>query len=136
MRKGIRDEREIIHRLDKLGFAVIRSPSSGAGTKLDRPDIIAGRKGLYLAIEVKSTRKEELYINRKSVEQLVRFSDKFGATPVIAVKFVHRGWFLFEPQNLDRKNKSFKISIRDAKRRGKTLESIVTRRLANFSTES
>ncbi len=132
LKKGIRDEYEIIHKLDRLGFAVLRSPSSGSGTKLDRPDIVAGRKGTHIAIEVKSTRKEILYIERKSVEQLVRFSDKFGATPLVAVKFIHKGWFLFEPQDLTLTPKAFKVSLKDAIKKGKTLESIVNRKLMQF----
>ena len=125
MRRGISGEREIIHILDSLGFAVLRAPSSGAGTKLDRPDIIAGKKGLHLAIEVKSTRKETLYIEKESVNQLVRFSIKFGADPIVAIKFMRKGWFLLEPKNLTQKNKTFKISLEDAKKRGKKPESLL-----------
>ena len=125
MRRGISGEREFIHILDRLGFAVLRAPSSGAGTKLDRPDIIAGRKGLHLAIEVKSTRKETLYIEKESVNQLVRFSIKFGADPIVAIKFMRKGWFLLEPKHLTKKNKTFKVSLDDAKKRGTKLESFL-----------
>lgn len=134
MKKGIRDEHEIVHKLDSLGFAVLRSPSSGSGTKLDRPDIVAGRKDLHLAIEVKSTHKDVIYVDRESVEQLVRFSDRFGATPLVAVKFIHKGWFLFEPQNLTQTKKAFKVNLKDAMKKGKTLDSIVTKQLMHFLT--
>jgi len=134
LRRGIGEERELVHRLDKLGFAVVRAPASGSRTRLDRPDIVAGRRGLHLALEVKSTIKEILYIEHESVMQLVRFSERFGARPLIAVKFKRRGkgWILLEPQNLTQTNKGYKVTFKDALRAGKSLEALVTRRLGEY----
>ena len=114
MVRGVREERELVRLLDRLGFAVVRSPASGSRTKLDRPDLLAGRRGLILALEVKATGKEVLYLKRESVEQLIRFSDRFGAKPYVAVKFKGKGvgWLLVEAGSLEQTGKGFKLSLR------------------------
>ena len=134
MVRGIREERELIHRLDSLGFAVLRAPASGSRTKLDRPDILAGRKGFVLAIEVKTSRKKTFYVRKESVEQLIRFSDRFGAKPYLAIKFKHTGldWFLVKPENLVKTGKGFKVSLNDLKMKGESLESLVTKSLTEY----
>jgi Holliday junction resolvase len=121
-----------------LGFAVIRAPASGSRTHLDRPDIVAGGKGLYLAFEVKSTIKESLYIQYESLMQLTRFAEKFGAKPLIAVKFKVRGkgWILLEPENLSQTKKGYKVTLREAFRTGKSLEALVTRKLGEYAKEA
>ncbi|RLI05537.1 Holliday junction resolvase, partial [Candidatus Bathyarchaeota archaeon] len=113
---------------------VLRAPSSGSRTKLDRPDILAGRKGLCLAIEVKSTSKETFYMKEETVNQLVRFSEKFGAKPFVAVKFKHKklDWILVEPENLIKTVKGYKITLKQAKVKGKSLEAILTKSLGEY----
>lgn len=117
-----------------MGFAVVRAPASGSRTRLDRPDIVAGRRGLHLALEVKSTIKETLYIEHESIAQLVRFAERFGAEPLIAVKFKRRGkgWILLEPQNLTQTKKGYKVTFREALKVGKRLEALVTKRLGEY----
>jgi Holliday junction resolvase len=134
LKRGIREERELIHRLDSLGFAVLRAPASGSRTRLDRPDILAGRKGFILAIEVKTSKKATFYIRKESVDQLVRFSGRFGAKPYVAIKFKHKGldWFLIEPENLIKTVKGYKVTLNHVKNKGRSLESIVTRSLAEY----
>lgn len=134
MKKGIREERELIHRLNSLGFAVLRAPASGSKTKLDRPDILAGRKGFILAIEVKTSKKTTLYIKKESVNQLIRFSSRFGAKPYIAIKFKRRDldWLLVEPENLIKTVKGYKVTLNHVKSKGKSLESIVTKSLTEY----
>ncbi|ASJ16882.1 Holliday junction resolvase [Thermococcus chitonophagus] len=85
-RKGANAERELIRMLERHGFAVIRS----AGSK--KVDLIAGNGKRYLCIEVKSTRKNEIYLKEKEVKQILEFSRKFGGIPILAVKFIGRGW--------------------------------------------
>lgn len=134
LRRGVNEERELVHKLAKLGFAVLRAPSSGSGTKLDRPDMVAGRKGLYLAIEVKSTRKNVIYITSESVKQLIRFSEKFGAKPFIAAKFKKRGigWRLIEPEKLENTGKCYRLTFNQLLSEGKDLEVIVTKTLTSY----
>ena len=134
MVRGIREERELVKLLDRLGFAVVRAPASGSRTKLDRPDILAGRRGFIIALEVKTSSRETLYLRRESVEQLVRFSEKFGAKPFMAVKFKGRrkGWMLVEVEKLKETGKGFKLTFTDVLRFGETLETLVTKKLENL----
>ncbi|MFQ5998414.1 MAG: Holliday junction resolvase Hjc [Candidatus Bathyarchaeia archaeon] len=134
MARGSDQERELVHRLDELGFAVLRAPASGAKTRLDRPDIVAGRKGFHISIEVKTTSRKTLYINRESIEQLLRFAERFDAKPLLAVKFKrqHRDWLLLEPRQLVRTSTGYKLPMKTAINRGATLEALVSRRITDF----
>ena len=133
-RKGFREERELVNRLERLGFAVLRAPASGSGTKSDRPDMVAGRRGFYVALEVKTTSRRVLYIRGESIDQLVRFSKKFGAEPYLAVKFKRSGygWLLLKPDHVERVGGNYKVTLREASRRGIPLEALVASKLERF----
>ncbi|RLI35003.1 Holliday junction resolvase [Candidatus Bathyarchaeota archaeon] len=134
MVKGVKEERELVKILDRLGFAVLRAPASGSRTKLDRPDIVAGRRGLIIALEVKTTSRERLYLRKESIEQLIRFSDRFGAKPFLAVKFKRkrRGWLLVEVGSLEKTEKGFKINFKEALENGFPPETLVTEKLESY----
>jgi len=124
LRRGIREERELVKRFSAMGFAVMRAPSSGSSTKIDRPDLLVGRKGLHIALEVKTTLRKTLYVEAESVDQLKRFAEMFGAEAYLAVKFKRRrcGWLLLEPGSLDQTGKGYKVSLADALRAGRAPE--------------
>ena len=130
MTRGIQDERSLVRLLWKKGFAVVRAPASGASTKMARPDIIAGSrvKGLQFAIEVKTTRRETLYIARESVDQLTEFSQRFGCQPILALKFKGRGrsWLFVKPEQLSiTPSLNYKITLRDALRIGIDFKTLI-----------
>ena len=108
-RRGASAERELIKMLEGAGFAVVRS----AGSK--KVDIVAGNGRVHLCIEVKSTHEDRLYLSREDYEKLLSFSRKFGGTPVIAVKFVNRGWRFFRPDDLESGGKNYKVTLRSSK---------------------
>ncbi|ASJ03164.1 Holliday junction resolvase [Thermococcus profundus] len=112
-RRGASAERELIHRLEERGFAVIRS----AGSK--KVDIVAGNGKLYLCIEVKSTHSDRLYLSEEDIEKLSAFSKKFGGRAFLAVKFVNREWRFFEPDRLVKAGKTYRVSYSDG---GMTLD--------------
>lgn len=132
--RGFREERELVNRLERLGFAVLRAPASGARTKLDRPDILAGRRGYCIAVEVKTTKGKVLYVRAESLEQLVRFADRFGAEPYLAVKFKKSGydWLLLKPEQVKRTGKGYRITVEEASRRGVPLEALASARLDGY----
>lgn len=133
--KGIDYERLLARKLSKLGFAVVRAPSSGSGTRIERPDIIAGRRGLVLAIEVKTTSKKKVYVREEGLKRLIRFSEKFGATPYVAVKFKGSGydWFFISPQHFKKGGRMYSISLEEASKIGIRPEFLAARRLMDFS---
>ncbi len=110
-RRGASVERELIKMLEKEGFAVIRS----AGSK--KVDIVAGKRGRYLCIEVKSTHEDRLYFSKEDYKKLTSFAGLFGGEAVIAVKFIGRGWRFFYPEDLPNGGKNYKLDVRDKKYR-------------------
>ena len=51
-KKGAIEERHIVHIFEQNGYSAIRIPASGGGTKLDRPDVLAGNGYNTYAIEL------------------------------------------------------------------------------------
>lgn len=89
-----------------VGFYAVRTPGSGSG-KMAKPDIIAVDDGELLAIEVKSSGKRYAMLNREQVERLREFSERFVVRcprcgeeirprPILAVRFLNRGWRFVE----------------------------------------
>ncbi len=88
------------------GFYAVRTPGSGTG-KMAKPDIIATDDGELLAIEVKSTRKKYVMLNKDQVSRLLEFCRRFTVKcpkcgfeikpkPILAVRFLNRGWRFIE----------------------------------------
>jgi holliday junction resolvase Hjr len=99
-KKGSREERELVHMLWSANCAAMRAPASGGATKKPLPDIIAGNGEIYLAIEVKSTSKDRIYINSDKIEALCEFADIFGAKPYVGIKFIRKKWRFLDPNIL------------------------------------
>ena len=130
MTKGIHDERSLVNRLWKSGFAVIRSPASGSSTKMPRPDIIAGNslKDVQYAIEVKTTHQKTLYIPNESISQLVEFAQLFGCQPIVALRFKSnvKSWIFIQPEQLvQTPTLNYKITMHEAKRRGIDFKTLI-----------
>jgi Holliday junction resolvase len=129
--RGIRDERELVNRLWKYGFAVLRSPASGSATKFPRPDIIAGNSELrlQLAIEVKTAWGKTIYISKESFDQLTAFAKLFGCQPVFALKFKGQRkhpWIIISPKKLKATDQgNYKVTLRSALLTGIDLENFV-----------
>src|SRR6056297_3649569 len=99
-RKGDRRERELVNELDAAGFAVMRAPASGSATERDLPDVLAGDGEDFSAIEAKSSAGDPIYLDGQEVENLVYFSQNFGAKPRIGVRFDREDWYFFHPADL------------------------------------
>ncbi|KZN25293.1 MULTISPECIES: Holliday junction resolvase Hjc [unclassified Haladaptatus] len=99
-RKGDRRERELVNRLDEVGFAVMRAPASGGATQRELPDVLAGNGNVFYAIEAKSSSGDPIYLTGEEVEALVYFSQNFGAKPKIGVRFDREDWYFFHPADV------------------------------------
>ncbi len=117
--RGASAERELIKMLEDAGFAVLRS----AGSK--KIDVVAGNGGTHLCIEVKSTRGDRLYFKEEDMIKLVEFSERFGCTPVVAVKFIGKGWLFYRPSDLELSGRSYRISSK----RGRSFDEIIGRQI-------
>jgi len=95
--KGNRRERELVNALDDRGFAVMRAPASGSATERELPDVLAGDGDAFFAVEAKSSSGDPIYLTGEEVEALVYFSQNFGASPKIGVRFDREDWYFFHP---------------------------------------
>ncbi len=123
MKRGINYERELVKIFWKHGIAALRVAGSGLAPH-PLPDILIGFKGKIYAIEVKSTKKDYLYIDEIKIKELLEFSKIFGCEAYLALKFIRKGWYFLKP-------KSGRITYDFAKSNGLTLknfiEKIITR---------
>lgn len=98
--KGDRRERELVNRLDELGFAVMRAPASGSATERELPDVLAGDGTAFYAIEAKASAGRPIYLSGEEVEALIYFAQNFGAKARIGVRFDREDWYFFHPGDL------------------------------------
>ena len=109
---GSREERELVKMLWDADCAAMRAPASGGATKKPLPDVLAGNGSIYLAIEVKSSSLERIYINSEKIEGLKEFSELFGAIPYIGVKFLRKKWRFICLEDLHQtKNNNYRVNI-------------------------
>jgi Holliday junction resolvase len=127
--KGNRNERELVNLMDEMGFAVMRAPASGAATERELPDVLAGRSGLFYALEAKSSAGDPIYVDGEEIDDLTFFASNFGAHARLAVKFDvehgdpaygdddRSGWYVVPPRKCHvtdggnfRVKKSFAVS--------------------------
>jgi len=119
VRKGYKEEIDLVKIFWDNDFAAIRAPASGGATKKPLPDVIAGNGVKYLAIEVKTTSKDKIYIDSQKIEGLLKFSKMFGAEPYIGVKFKYKKWFFLPVDDLElTAQKNYKIDLDLALRKG------------------
>jgi holliday junction resolvase Hjr len=107
-RKGSAAERELLDTLWENGFAVIRAAGSGS-TSHDACDLIAGKGGKALAIEVKACGGNKQYISREQMNELLMFSNAFGAAPIVAVKWTRKGWGIIEATKMKQTGKHWGV---------------------------
>ena len=89
---GSVEERDLVNKLWDAGFAAMRAPASGGATKRPLPDVLAGNCKLYLAIEVKSTRQDHIYIDNEKIKNLIEFQKFLVLRPMLVQSlFVNLG---------------------------------------------
>ena len=124
-KKGSAEERGLVHKLWDRNFAAMRAPASGGATKRPLPDVLAGNGKLYLAIEVKTTTKDKVYIDSAQIDELCEFSKIFGATPYIGVRFKYTKWLFLEPERTPRtKTGNYKVEKDYALEKGFEIDEI------------
>lgn len=113
-KRGSVEERWLVKYLEQHGYASTRIPASGGATKSDRPDVLAGNGIKCYAFEVKSSKKDYIYIREEQIEELKRFSYKFGAKPLVCVKFTREPYVILKLNQLKRTAKgNYKINRSD-----------------------
>jgi len=125
-RKGSAEERDLVHKLWDKNFAAMRAPASGGATKKPLPDVLAGNGKVYLAIEVKTTTKDKIYIDSPQMDGLCEFCDIFGAEPYLGVKFKYTKWLFLAPEKIDRtRSNNYRVDKEVALEKGLELDEII-----------
>ena len=125
-KKGSREERELVKMLWDADCAAMRAPASGGATKKPLPDVIAGNGKIYLAIEVKSTSSERIYIDSGKIDALLEFSRIFGAQPYVGAKFKREKWRFVSIDNLYiTKQKNYRLDKELAFNKGIELDELI-----------
>jgi Holliday junction resolvase len=110
-KKGTAEERDLVHKLWDRQFAAMRAPASGGATRRPLPDVLAGNGKKYLAIEVKTTTKEVIYIDSPQIDALCEFASVFGAEPYLGIKFKYTKWLFLAPENMERtRSSNYKVN--------------------------
>ena len=122
--KGSKAERELLHMFWAKNFATIRSAGSGS-MKYPGPDLLVGNLVRRMAIECKSTKDSNVYLNEHDVQQLKDFSKVFDARSWFAVKFIRRGWLFISIEDLDKTPNGYVINFKKAELRGLSFEELI-----------
>lgn len=99
---GDAKERELVREVyGTNGWVAMRAPSSGSATPHDLPDVLAGCRGRFLVIELKSSGGDPVYIDQEEIEALKRFAHAFGGEALVACRWSSRSLqdstFYFSP---------------------------------------
>jgi len=116
--KGSKAERELFQMFVEAHYRAVRVAGSGTMENADC-DLIAGKPGQKFAIECKSSKAPVKYITKDQIERFVIFSEIFGLSPVIALRFNREGWFFLSHTGLRDSGKNWAITLEDAKEKGK-----------------
>jgi Holliday junction resolvase len=116
--KGSKAERELFQMFIDNHFRAVRVAGSGTMENADC-DLIAGKPGAKYCIEAKSAKNPVKYISKEQISNFIVFSEIFGLSPVIAVRFNRLGWFFLSPKDLEDSGKNWVINMETARAKGK-----------------
>jgi len=117
--KGSKAERELYQKFVENNYRAVRVAGSGTMENADC-DLLAGKKGgRKYAVEVKSSKKPVKYISKDQIERFMIFSDIFGLTPVIALRFNREGWLFVKPKDLRDSGTNWAITLEEARQKGR-----------------
>ncbi|MCS7111227.1 MAG: Holliday junction resolvase Hjc [Ignisphaera sp.] len=93
--RGFRAERELVAKLWRMGFAVMRGPASGAKVRRGvYPDVIAIKDGKIFVLEVKvRSRPSSIYLEREQMSKLLEFARRASGEAILAIRITSlRTW--------------------------------------------
>lgn len=124
--RGYTAERELVTKLWKMGFAVMRAPASGSKIKKAKyPDVVAIKSCKVLVFEVKSRSKiDNIYIDEEQIRKLREFADRAGGQAFIAIKISGGVWKAIELERLEKLGSTYKVG-RDILLNSKELDEVL-----------
>ena len=121
--KGANAERELIHTLSDMGFAVLRVAGSGV-SPLPSPDVVALKDGRILAFECKAWKGNYLAIPCVTMNDETNWAKTAGAEFFIGWKIPREGWLFVKVSHFHNAGKNFMISIEEAKKNSVSLQTL------------
>lgn len=101
MKRGIKTEREAVNYLESIGICAFRICGSGGGSKRPLTDVMASNNIIDYGIEVKSSKKDYILFEDSQIKRLIKFCDKFGAMPLVCVKFSNEPFVFLKLHHLE-----------------------------------
>src|SRR3989344_4245255 len=95
--KGANVERELVKLFTENGWRALRKSGSGG-----------------YAIEVKSSKKDRIYITKSQIEDFMLFANMMGLQPVLAARFNRQGWIFLLPSFLEDSGKFWVLTLSNA----------------------
>jgi Holliday junction resolvase len=123
-KKGANAERELLQRLHKQGFAIVRAAGSGT-TPLPSPDLVALKGEKRFGFECKAWNSKYLHLDHKQMEELMEWGRIAGTEMLIAWKVPLKGWLFLSPQDFNKASKNYIISRKNAFKKAQKLEVIL-----------
>ena len=114
-KRGYEAERELVRKLWRCGFAVVRGPASGAKVrKAVYPDVVAIKNRRILVFEVKKRSKlESIYLDKEQVAKLREFARRAGGDAFIAIKISGMPWRFVSVKQLVDTGGSYKVPLEE-----------------------
>jgi len=123
--KGIRGERELVHKFWAVNWACLRIAGSGS-IKYPSPDLLVGNGNRKLAIECKVTKDQKKYFEKIRIDALQTFAEIFGAEPWIAIKFKGLDWLFIHSRDMSQgRGTSYSMSSEEMKKKGVLFEELI-----------
>lgn len=122
--KGTKAERELVHMFWSKGWAAVRIAGSGS-SHYPSPDVLAGNNLRKLAIECKAVGSTSRYISIGQIDDLVKFSQIFGAEPWVGLRFDREEWLFIGIEDLEKTEASYAANLEAAKRKGLLFEELI-----------
>ena|SRR3989344_7605049 len=117
--KGSRVERELLKYFTEQGWRAARVAGSGVNENTFC-DLIAGKLGRKAhAIEIKSSKKDRIYITKEQINDFILFASMIGLKPTLALRFNREGWFFLNPKHLEDSGNNWVVSIETMRTKGK-----------------
>jgi Holliday junction resolvase len=121
--KGARGERELLNTLYKMGYSVVRA--AGSGVNSISPDIIAVKSGKGMVFECKAWDRGSLSIDHEKFESLRLWRDNAMMETFLAWRMNGEGWYFLKLDELKKNEKSYTVTMKDAKRINRQIGQIV-----------
>jgi Holliday junction resolvase len=105
---GDQTERNIVRKFHDGGWVAQRAAASGSATTNELPDVILGKGGIGFAAEEKTTSRDQIYVDKDKIRQLIRYSNGFGMHAVAIGRFKgERAWYFYSLEELERTSKNY-----------------------------